>query len=81
MKSDPNIEVLQMWAELRSLFNERDNDAFQNSMGNIAAGVRLRQTLRHMKKMIPQMLRLSNSIDSARRRSRRLVNKQKKSAT
>jgi len=58
------------WAEVKTLADMAEKDMLKNSHGNVAAGIRLRKTLRLLKKAVQDVVRSTVATDKAKTEAR-----------
>lgn len=64
--SEDNV-VLSKWSAFKKLVEEFDLDVHKNAAGNAAAGVRARKGLRSLKKVASDLVKLSVTLDKAKK--------------
>lgn len=62
-----NDKIVNLWNELKILFESVDNDVLKNASGNTSAGVRARRGFKPIKKKIIELTRLMIEIEKARK--------------
>lgn len=52
-----NVDLLAKWTELKAFVDSLDKDVLKTVKGNNAAGVRVRKSLRDLKKLASQLVK------------------------
>jgi hypothetical protein len=64
-------DTVTKWAEVKTLVDMTEKDMLKNSHGNVAAGIRLRKTLRLLKKAVQDVVRATVEADKAKTEARK----------
>lgn len=65
--ADLNQKVVEQWERLRVLMASAEDDLLKNARGNVSAGVRLRKTLRLLKKETSDLVKLTVLEDKSKK--------------
>ena len=73
--SNTPTTLTELWEQLKALMETLDKDLQKNGKGNVSAGVRVRKSLRTMKKVCSVMVKHTTETDKALVAARKESNK------
>ena len=70
VKKQVENSILELWNEVKTAVTAVDGDVKKNAEGNASAGVRARKTLRKLKSILGQLVKVTVEAEKARKQEK-----------